>query len=256
MGTVLVTGASGGLGEEFARQFAARGYDLRLAARSGDKLAALGGELEAKAGVKAEWLAVDLGRPEGPDEVLARWPDAPDILVNNAGFGNYGLFHEIEPGRDAALIDLNVRSLTVLTRAYLPGMVARRSGRVVNVASTAAFFPGAFMAAYFASKAYVLSLSEALAEELKGTGVTVTAFCPGPTKTGFQDRARMTESKLVTEGMMAADTAVREGIEGALAGRRIVVPGARNRFLTWLPRVTSRAMMAEQVRRAQERRGS
>ncbi|HLM57292.1 MAG TPA: SDR family NAD(P)-dependent oxidoreductase, partial [Pyrinomonadaceae bacterium] len=172
--TALVTGASGGIGEELARLFAADGHDLVLVARSEDKLNALAKELSAKHGVETLVLASDLARPEAPREIfeqLGREGVVVDALVNNAGFGSYGLFAETELEKELELLQVNVVALTHLTKLFLPIMITLKQGYVMNVASTAAFQPGPLMAVYYASKAYVLSLSEALANECEGTGV-------------------------------------------------------------------------------------
>jgi short-subunit dehydrogenase len=187
----LVTGASGGIGLEVARVLAGKGYDLALVARSGDRLEALAAELGG-----ASVVVADLSSPSAPAEVAGAIPDV-DVLVNNAGVGAYGLFADADLGATMAMVALNVGALTELTHRYLPGMLARGSGRILNVASTAAFFPGPLMSVYYATKSYVLSFSEGLAEEVRGTGVTVTALCPGPTATGFQAAADMEMSALV-----------------------------------------------------------
>lgn len=256
--TALVTGASGGIGEELARLLAAGGANLVLVARSHDKLAALARDLSAAHRVQARALACDLSAPDATDRIVAELRAlgiAVDILVNNAGFATYGLFVETPADEEARLLQVNIVALTNLTKRLLPGMVERRHGRVLNVASTAGFQPGPLMAVYYASKAYVLSLSEALANETEGTGVSVTCLCPGPTKTGFQDRARMRESKLFTTlaVMNAADVA-RAGYDGMMAGRAIVIPGLSNKLAVQVLRVSPRAMATRVVRRLQERR--
>lgn len=256
--TALVTGASGGIGEELARLLAAGGANLVLVARSHDKLAALARDLSAAHRVQARALACDLSAPDATDRIVAELRAhgiAVDILVNNAGFATYGLFVETPADEEARLLQVNIVALTNLTKRLLPGMVERRHGRVLNVASTAGFQPGPLMAVYYASKAYVLSLSEALANETEGTGVSVTCLCPGPTRTGFQDRARMRESKLFTTlaVMNAADVA-RAGYDGMMAGRAIVIPGLSNKLAVQVLRVSPRAMATRVVRRLQERR--
>lgn len=256
--TALVTGASGGIGEELARLLAAGGANLVLVARSHDKLAALARDLSAAHRVQARALACDLSAPDATDRIVAELRAhgiAVDILVNNAGFATYGLFVETPADEEARLLQVNIVALTNLTKRLLPGMVERRHGRVLNVASTAGFQPGPLMAVYYALKAYVLSLSEALANETEGTGVSVTCLCPGPTKTGFQDRARMRESKLFTTlaVMNAADVA-RAGYDGMMAGRAIVIPGLSNKLAVQVLRVSPRAMATRVVRRLQERR--
>ena len=184
----IVTGASGGLGLEFAKLLAADKHDLVLIARSADKLDAIAADLRNRYGVNVETLALDLSQLGAAAAVFARVPEC-DVLINNAGFATNGRFDEIPEERIREEVLLDVLTLTELTRAYLPAMRARGAGRVLNVASTAGFLPGPFMAVYYACKAYVLSFSQAIAEELRGTGVTVTCLCPGATATGFADRA-------------------------------------------------------------------
>jgi short-subunit dehydrogenase len=256
--TALVTGASGGIGEEFARLLAAGGANLVLVARSHDKLAALARDLSAAHGVQARALACDLSAQDTTERIVADLHEhgiAVDTLVNNAGFATFGPFVDTPGEEEARLLQVNIVALTQLTKRLLPRMVERRHGRVLNVASTAAFQPGPLMAVYYASKAYVLSLSEALANETEGTGVTVTCLCPGPTKTGFQDRAGMRESKLFsTLRVMSAADVARAGYDGMMAGRTIVIPGLSNKLGVQFLRVSPRAMVTRVVRRIQERR--
>jgi len=255
--TALITGASGGIGEALARIFARERYDLVLLARSEDKLRALSDELDRQYGGHTAVLAADLADPEVPRRVVAeldRRGLIVDVLVNNAGFATYGLFAELDLGGELRLLQVNVVALTHLTRLLLPGMITRRRGRILNVASTAAFMPGPLMAVYYASKAYVLSFSEAIGEELRGTGVSVTALCPGPTSTGFQARAGMQESRLVRgRRIMDVTTVAEAGFAGLIAGRPLVIPGLMNRIQTFLPRLLPRAILPPFVRNAQER---
>src|SRR5271170_2823541 len=207
--TALITGASFGIGLELARIFAREGCNLVLVARSADKLRQLASELEKAHGTRSLILAADLTEPAAPAYVLDQTTraDIPvDVLVNNAGFGQYGLFAENDLEECLRQIQLNVTTLTHLTRLYLPAMIERESGGVLNVASTAAFQPGPLMAVYFATKAYVLHFSEALANELHGTDVTVTCLCPGPTATEFAKRAQITDLRLLKFGSMDAHT--------------------------------------------------
>jgi hypothetical protein len=257
--TALVTGASGGIGEELARLFAADGHDLVLVARSRDKLESLAGELESKHGVEANVLASDLSRPEAPREIfdeLGRAGVRVDALVNNAGFGSYGPFAETDLRQELELLQVNVVALTHLTKLFLPGMVARREGYVCNVASTAAFQPGPLMAVYYASKAYVLSLSEALANECEGTGVRVSALCPGPTETGFVAAAGMQDSKLFDRGAMTAREVAEAGYRGLLAGKTVVIPGFRNALVARTVGLFPRALVTKVVRGIQEKRNA
>lgn len=252
----LITGASGGIGEALAQRFARAGFDLVLVARTESKLAALAQELAAKHGVAARAMAYDLADPTAPRRLadqLAAEGLAVDVLVNNAGFATYGPFAELDVDGELRMLQVNVVTLTHLTRLLLPGMVARRRGRVLNVASTAAFLPGPLMAVYYATKAFVLSFSEAIGEELKGTGVTVTALCPGPTSTGFQARAQMEQSRLVRgRQIMDVGTVADAGFAGLLAGRPVVVPGLMNQLMTFLPRLLPRAVVPGIVKSAQD----
>lgn len=255
----LVTGSSSGIGLEFARILARAGYDLGLIARSGEKLQALASELRANFGVAAHALAVDLSARDAVQHVLARFP-ACDVLVNNAGFANNGPFAQLQVERIDEEIALDVATLTQLARAYLPGMLVRRDGKILNVASTAAFLPGPYMAVYYACKAYVLSFSEALAAEVRGSGVTVTALCPGPTATSFQQRAGVRETLLFRLGTANAARVAQAGFDGMVAGRTVVVPGLLNKLVAISPRFSPRAMLvwvsAKLIERKQSRSNS
>ncbi|HEY0552794.1 MAG TPA: SDR family oxidoreductase [Thermoanaerobaculia bacterium] len=256
--TALITGASGGIGLELARLFAAGGYDLVLVARGAARLEELAIELRRQ-GAAVRVLAKDLADPESPEEVCRELDSAGvavDVLVNNAGFATFGPFAEIPLGRELEELQLNIVTLTHLTKKLLPGMLVRRRGGILNLGSTAAFQPGPLMAVYYATKAYVVSFSEALAEELRGTGVTVTALCPGPTETGFQRRAGMETSKLFSGLLQVADapSVARAGYEGFRAGKRIVIPGLLNRVGVQSIRVSPRALATRLVKKMQERR--
>ncbi len=247
----LITGASTGIGRELARIAASSGRNLILVARSEDKLVELAKELQSS-GVEAEVIALDLSRIEAPgllDQEVTRRGLEVDTLVNNAGFGNLGPFHEAEIVVQLEMLRLNVESLTHLTRLFLPPMVRRGRGRVLNVASTAGLQPGPLMAVYYASKAYVLSFSEAIAEELRGTGVTVTALLPGPTRTEFQERAKMEGSGLVRLGMASARSVAEVGYRGMEAGRVVVIPGLVNRLLALSVRFSPRWLVRRVVKR-------
>jgi short-subunit dehydrogenase len=256
-GRALVTGASGGIGAELARELARHGHPVVLVARTAEKLDALAAELTRDHGVEALSLRVDLGEPGGADRLAAALRDRAlevDILVNNAGVGMHGRFAEGDPGRQIVLLQLNVVALTTLTRLLLPSMIGRRGGRVLNVASTAGFVPGPFMAVYYASKAYVLSLSVALAEELSGTGVTVTALCPGPTRTGFDVAAGVTGARLFRGNVMSAAEVARVGYDGMVAGKAIVVPGVRNKLIAGSSGLAPRKVTAKIARALQDPR--
>jgi uncharacterized protein len=253
--TALVTGASGGIGEALARELAARHHDLVLVARSESALGALADELATAHSIRTTALVADLGVPRAGRALAHQVAGAGctvDVLVNNAGFADYGPFAESDLDTIMGMIDLNIGTLTELTHLFLPDMVSRRRGRVLNVASTAAFMPGPLMAVYYATKAYVLSFSEAVAHELDGTGVTMTALCPGPTGTGFQARADMGDSKLVKDkDIMSADEVARTGVDALLAGRTVVVPGLANRLQALSPRFLPRRLVPGIVARAQ-----
>ncbi|MDX1991194.1 MAG: SDR family oxidoreductase [bacterium] len=254
--TALITGASGGIGEELARVFAREKFNLVLVARSADKLLKLANELQSKHSVTVKVIAKDLTQPTAPDEVYAELAGTQiDVLVNNAGYATYGNFWDIDTRKDIDEIQLNVTTLTHLTKLFLPGMVQRRDGKILNVASTAAFQPGPLMAVYYATKAFVLSLSEALSEELKGTGVTVTALCPGPTQSGFQERAAMTESRLVQGGLMTSKQVAEAGYKALMRGQVIHITGLRNRLLALTVRFTPRPNVRRLVMNMQKRVG-
>jgi short-subunit dehydrogenase len=238
----IVTGASGGLGLEFAKLLAADKYDLVLVARSADKLEAIATQLHDEHGVRVETIALDLSLPDAAKTVFARVPEC-DVLINNAGFATNGRFDEIPETRIREEIMLDVLTLTELTRAYLPGMRARGAGRIMNVASTAAFLPGPFMAVYYAAKAFVLSFTQALAQELRGTGVTATTFCPGATATGFASRAGVEGTRLFRIGTAKADAVARAGYRGMQAGRDLVVPGLSNKAIALSVRLTPRRLL-------------
>lgn len=252
----LITGASGGLGLEFARFFAADTWDLVLVARSEDVLRKIQAELEAAHGITVTVLPADLSRDGEAKTVagaLLMMGLEPDVLVNNAGIATYGPFAESDPEEERAMLELNVTNLTVLTRLLLPAMLKRKRGHILNVASTAAFQPGPLMAAYYASKAYVLSFSIALSEELRGTGVTATCLCPGPTATGFVAHAKMETSRLFKRALvMDAPTVARIGYRACLAGKPLVVPGKLNRFGAFATRFIPRLLAARVARKAQE----
>ncbi len=231
----LVTGASGGIGAALARELAQHGHDLVLAARGVAAMEALAGELR-EGGAGATVIAADLAKPGAAaslaDEIAQRG-FAIDALVNNAGLGAAGRFDRCDPVRIGEILQVNIVALTELTRLLLPGMIARGHGRVMLVASVAGFQPGPRMAAYFASKAYVLSLGEALAYELRGTGVSVTVLCPGATATNFFTTAGNDNSIMARHlrRMMPAEDVARLGYRGLAAGRRVVITGAMNRLV-------------------------
>lgn len=256
--TALVTGASGGIGLELARLLAKGGHDLILVARNEAKLKEISQYLGGMYHGKVEVIPGDLIDPEMPEalmeEVAARGLTV-DVLVNNAGIGDRGQFAQMELGRLLSMIQLNITSLTHLTRLVLPDMVARKRGRILNVASTASFAPGPLMAVYYATKAYVLSFSEALQNELKSSGVTVTALCPGPTRTGFAEAAGISGSNLFSgPNVMDAGPVAQAGYEAMMRGRAVVVPGFMNKVLIQAIRISPRFLIRAITRWFQERR--
>jgi short-subunit dehydrogenase len=253
----LVTGASGGIGLELARVLAREGCHLVISARTHSALETVARGLSSSYNVAVHTVAADLATPDGARALMAEMASAGldiDVLVNNAGFGLFGEFGTTSLEDEQRMIDLNVSALVTLTKLCLPGMLARRRGRVLNVASTAAFLPGPNMAVYYATKAFVLSFSEAIGDELRGSGVTVTVLCPGPTATGFQDAARMQKSRLVQGTMMSAADVAESGYRGMMDGQPVVIPGVMNRLVPWLVRITPRRLTTILSRRAAEGR--
>jgi short-subunit dehydrogenase len=253
--TALITGSSFGIGMEFARIFAREGYNLVLVARTADRLRQLASEVEKNHGTRSLILAADLTEPGAPAYVLDQTTRADiqlDVLVNNAGFGQYGPFAENDLEECLRQIQLNVTTLTHLTRLYLPAMVERKSGGILNVASTAAFQPGPLMAVYFATKAYVLHFSEALANELQGSGVTVTCLCPGATATEFHKRANATGMNLLKFGSMDAHTVAEDGYRALMAGKPVVISGLKNWLLAQSVRLSPRRLVTTIARKTQE----
>jgi hypothetical protein len=254
--TALITGASSGIGRELALIHAQTGGDLVLVARSGEKLNNLKEELETAYSVSVEVIVQDLSNREAPEEIYREVKDKKveiEYLINNAGFGGYGLFHETEWDSEARMIDLNIRALSALTKLFLPEMVTRGRGKILNIASTAAFLPGPLMAVYYATKNYVLAFSEALAEELKGAGVTVTTLCPGPTRTGFQRASGIENSKLVKNKKIPDGREVAVyGYKQMIRGKRVVIPGFGNKLTDVFARLMPRKTVTTLVKKIQE----
>ncbi len=243
--TVLITGASSGIGREFAHCFAADGSRLVLLARRGSELQKLSEELRGAHQTDARVLVADLVRPETPTHVMTFLQNhglKVDVLVNNAGFGAQGTFAVLPLERQLQMVQVNVMAPTHLARLLLPGMIERRRGGILNVASTAAFQPGPQMAVYYATKAYLLSLSEALAEEAAGTGVAITALCPGLTATGFADAAQMQNSLLLKMNAMSARRVAEVGYRAFRRGGIVELPGWRNRLLAFSVRLAPRSV--------------
>ena len=256
----VVTGASEGIGTELARVFAGGGHDLALVARRGERLEALADEIAGGGKPRPLVVALDLAKPDAPDhlaEALSAGGITAKFLINNAGFGTVGRFADAAVDEQLGMIDLNVRALTALTHRFLPDIVAAKGG-ILNVASIAAFAPGPGMAVYYASKAFVLSFTEALAEELAGSGVKVSALCPGPIVTGFQVRAGLDAGAMKDAGavVITARAAAEAAYAGLMAGRRVVVPGTGAKFLArtmaWMPH----AILLPQLLARQGRRGA
>ena len=249
--TALVTGASAGIGLELARVLAREGHDLVLVARRETALKELADELRDRYGAESVVVSADLAEAGAGDEIeRALGERSVDVLVNNAGFGGVGPFAERAHSDDMRMVAVNVTALTDLCKRFLPGMVTRGRGRILNVASTAAFQPGPFMAVYYATKAYVLSLSQALAEETSGTGVTVTCLCPGVTDTEFHGVAG-TDAQPLTSGAlsMSARAVAEAGYKAMMRGKLVEIPGVHNKVGAQSIRVAPRRVVLKIVRR-------
>ena len=249
MSTALITGASGGIGEAFARRLAKEKYDLVLVARSEDKLRQLCAELSAVHGIKAHYVTADLGEADSHSKVFdetQRLGLDVDILINNAGFGSMGDFVELDLGKELAMIDLNVRTLVALTHRYLPAMRERRSGTVINVSSTAGEQPLPFMAAYAATKAFVTSFSMAVAEENRPFGIQVFALCPGPTRTNFFEAGNIDKSAML-KGEQTADEVVETALAAMGTGKTKVISGWMNRFVAGSTKLTPNSLITKVV---------
>ena len=256
--TALITGGSGGIGLEIAKVLARKGFDLALVARNRDALEAAASQIEGKYDVNAHVFAADLRRREAPKDIFdfLRVESIPiEILVNNAGFGLGGEFADTDMTRELEMIQVNIAALTHLTKLFLPPMIKAKSGRILNLASTAAFQPGPLMAVYYATKAYVLSFSEALAEELRDSGVTVTALCPGATRTDFASTAHVTQSRLFTLfGIDDAAGVAEYGVTAMMHGRRVAIPGFKNKLVAQAHRFSPRLVTTKVARILQESR--
>lgn len=245
--TALITGGSVGIGRELARLFSRDGHNLVLVARNAARLAEVAAELATQFNITAKPFPLDLSDSAAAQflfDQLQRESVAIDVLVNNAGYGRLGAFADLPYAESAGQIELNITALTHLTRLFLPPMLERKSGRILNVASTAGFQPGPLMAVYYASKAYVISFSEALANELQGTGVTVTCLCPGLTDTEFQVRAGTENTTLFKRTRpMDAATVARDGYRALMKGKPLVISGIRNRLLMESLRISPRRVV-------------
>lgn len=255
MATALITGASGGIGLELARTAAANKNDLVLVARSMDKLNQLASQLIKQYGIAVKVIPADLSKMDEVQKVydICKAENITvDYLINNAGFGDFGFFIESDWKKNEQMIDLNIKSLTFFNRLFVPDMVKRKSGKVLNVASTAAFQPGPTMAVYYATKSYVLFLSEAMSNELKGTGVTVTCLCPGGTESGFQAAASLEESALVKGKKLPSSKEVAAfGYKAMMKGKLTVIHGFMNAVLANAVRFMPRALVLPVVRKIQ-----
>jgi hypothetical protein len=243
--TALITGASSGIGLNLA-QLMAPGFDLIITARNQAELERIARELQATHGNHVHVIPADLTLPEAPQQIFAeidRRGLPVDILINNAGFGSYGTFAESDSKTSLDMVEVNIAALTALTRLALPGMIKRKRGRIMNVASTAGFQPGPLMAVYYATKAYVIMFSEAIANELKGSGVSVTCLCPGATATKFAGRANMEGSRLFKMGAMRSEDVARAGYKGMMSGKGMVIPGLLNKTVAMSVRFSPRKMV-------------
>jgi uncharacterized protein len=252
--TVLITGASSGIGLELAKLFAADKSDLVLVARNQAALEKLAEELRRDHGVEVLVEPIDLANATAPQAVfdnLTAKGIRVDVVVNNAGFGSLGAFADLPAQRQLDMIQVNVTALTHLSRLFLPRMIEQGRGGILNVGSTAGFQPGPNMAVYYASKAYVLSFTEALAEELAGTDIKITCLAPGPTSTGFAAVARMESTLLFRLGSMDAKTAASIGYRGFRRGKVLVIPGFRNKLGPFAVRFGPRRLVRKLVKRLQ-----
>ena len=253
--TALVTGASTGIGLDLARLLA-RDFDLIVTARAQARLQQVAAQLEAQHGNRVHVIPADLAQADAPARLFAEIASRGlrvDALINNAGFGAYGVFAETNAETELEMIQVNITALTHLTKLALPGMLERRQGRIMNVASTAGFQPGPLMAVYYATKAYVISFSEAIANELNGSGVTVTCLCPGATETEFAKRADMEKSRLFKMGKMSSAAVARAGYSAMLRGKTLVIPGAKNWVMAESVRFSPRKLVTAIARKVQER---
>lgn len=246
--TALITGATSGIGYELSKLFAGNGYNLVLVARNKSRLDDVASECKRKYSVSATTISKDLSLPSAPPEIadgLRRNSIGVDILVNNAGFNEYGPFLETDLDRELQMIHLHIVALTHLTKLLLPEMTRRNHGKILNIGSTGSFAPGVFNAVYCASKAYILSFSEAIAEELRGTGVSVTTLCPGPTSTEFAQRAGMGDVRIFRGKLMDARAVAEVGFTSLMNGKSTVVPGLPNKLTVFSLRLAPRTLVAK-----------
>lgn len=248
---VLITGASGGIGKSLSEEFAKDGYDLILAARSVDKMQVHAADLQRRFNIQVTVVGADLENPEGAQRLYAKIKKSGKVLtalVNNAGFGVFGEFKNSTLASELAMMQLNMNTVVVLTKLFLPDLLETR-GKILNTASTAAFQPGPYMAVYCATKSFVLSFSESIASELEGTGVTVTALCPGPTASGFQDKANLGNSALIKGKKLPTSEAVAAlGYRAMQRGQRVYIPGFVNWGMAQSMRFTPRNLATKVVK--------
>ncbi len=257
MATALITGASNGIGLELANIHAAKGDDLVLVARNTAKLEELKRDLENKFSIKVHVIGKDLSLVNSAQEVYNETTELKikvDYLINNAGFGDFGMFESTDWNKEVQMINLNITTLTQFTKLYLQDMTKRKSGKIMNVASTAAFQPGPTMAVYYATKAYVLSFSEAIDNEVKDKGITVTALCPGATESGFQAAAAMEESSLVKGKKLPTSKEVAlYGYTSMMKGKTVAIHGIKNYIFANSVRFTPRSLVVKMVRKIQDK---
>lgn len=250
MNTTLITGASSGIGEVFARKLAARGRNVLLVARSEEKLVTLCNELGRSNSIRAQYVALDLSKPESAAQLFAEATKrglTVDMLINNAGFGSMGEYSKLDLARELNMIDLNIKSLVELTHRFLQPMIARKQGAIINVASTAAFQPVPFMATYAATKAFVLSFSEALWEENREYGISVIALCPGVTDTNFFEAAR--GHKPPARASQTPEEVVDTALRGLAQGKSHIISGWSNFLMTQSERLVPRSLITRVVGR-------
>lgn len=256
--TALITGSSNGIGFEFAGIHAAKGGDLVLVARNLNKLEKLKDDLEKKHHVNIYLIKKDLSMPGAAQEVFDEiriHRIVIEYLINNAGFGDFGFFAESDWSKQEQMINLNIVSLTHLTWLFLPGMIARNRGKIMNVASTAAFAPGPTMAVYFATKAFVLSFSQAIDNEVREYGVTVTSLCPGPTRSGFSEAASLKGSRLFENRKIPGAREVAEyGYYSMMSGKTVAIHGLKNKIMAHSSRLAPRSLVVKAARKIQEKK--
>lgn len=257
MKTALITGASSGIGYELAKEFAQAGNNLVLVARTVKTMEELANKLKTEFKIQVEIIGADLSIESETKKVFDLVQDKKikiDYLINNAGFGDFAFFHEADWSKLNKMIQLNITSLTYLTKLFLPDMIAQKSGRIMNVASTAAFIPCPLMDVYAATKHYVLAFSEALANEVKDKGITVTALCPGATSSGFQDAAAMRESGFMKQNFVSSASVAKFGFKAMMNGKTVAIPGFMNKLTAFATRLLPRNLVTKSARKVIDRK--